>query len=817
MKNLTFKKILPYLVAIALFIVIALVYFSPVLEGKKIRQSDIVNWKGMSKEVYDYRDKTGEEALWTNSMFGGMPAYQISVIYKGVLVKYVDKILKLGLPHPIDKVFLYFLGFFILLLILRVNPWLAVLGSIAFAFSSYFFIILEAGHNSKAHAIAFMAPVLGGIILTYRKRYLWGGALTALFLSLELYTNHLQITYYLLIIIVIFGIAQLIESLQKNEIPAFIKSTLVLIVAAILAVGVNISNLWATYEYGKYTIRGKSELTTEKENRTSGLDIDYATAWSYGIPESLTFLIPDFMGGASHVELSENSESYKALRKNNVPAQQAKQYIRSMPVYWGDQPFTSGPVYVGAIMVFLFVLGIIVVKGKLKWWLIAATVLSLMLAWGHNFMPLTKFFLHYVPAYNKFRAVSMTLVIAEFTIPLLGILALRDIFGDRFNKQQAFKHVKLAFYITGGITLFFALFSGLLFNFVADSDAQLAASGYPDWLIDAIRNDRKATLRADAFRSFIFILLATVAIWAALFKKIKKEFAFTALILLVIADMWTVDKRYLNNSNFETARKVDNPFKPSAADKEILKDDDPDFRVLNLSVNTFNDASTSFYHKSIGGYHGAKLRRYQELIDYHISKNNMDVLNMLNTKYVIMPDRQSNRPVAQFNPGALGNAWLVENFKLVDNADREINALNNFEPSKTAIIDKRFEEQLQNYTPGTDSMGSIVLTKYSPKELHYLFNSANDELVVFSEIYYDKGWNVFIDGEEAPYFRADYVLRAMLVPAGNHEIIWKFEPKVYYVGGNISFISSLIVLLLFISALWFEIKRRPKTHRNSSV
>jgi len=806
MKNIPIKKIWPYLVAIVFFIVLGLIYFSPILEGKKLVQGDIMHWQGMSKEIVDYRTDTGKEALWTNSAFSGMPAYQISVKYKNVLIKYIDQVLKLGLPHPVNLVFLYFLGFFILLLILKVNPWIAVLGSVAFAFSSFFFIIFEAGHNSQAHAIAYMAPVIGGIMLTYRGKLLWGGAITALFLSLELYANHLQITYYLLLIIVIFGITQLIESYQKKELPQFVKATLVLFVIAFFSVGSNISNIWATWEYGKYTIRGKTELTSEQSNRTTGLDIDYVTQWSYGVPETFTLLIPNFMGGASQMALSENSNSYKALINNGIPASQSKQLIQSMPLYWGNQPFTSGPVYAGSIMIFLFFLGIFIVKGKMKWWLVAGTILSIMLAWGHNFMPLTDFFLHYIPGYNKFRAVSMTLVIAEFTIPLLGILALREVFDPARKKDEAFKYLKFAFYISASITFVFAVFPGLFFNFVSPADARYATSGYPDWLISALRDDRESALRMDSLRSFVFILLAAVAVWAALYNKIRKEYAFVALIVLVTIDMWAVDRRFLNDKSFETARKVENPFQPTAADKQILKDKDPDFRVLNLTVDPFADASTSYFHKSLGGYHGAKLRRYQELYDHYISKNNLNVLNMLNTKYLIVAG-ENKQPEARLNPGALGNAWAVDEFKLVNNADEEIAALDNFDPARTAFIDKRFAPLLDNFHIQQGEKGAIRLTSYKPNELVYKFNSAKDELVVFSEIYYDKGWKVFIDGKEMPYFRADYVLRAMIVPAGQHEITWKFEPKAYYAGGTITLISSLLILLLFFGALGAELRK----------
>ncbi len=809
MGKFSIKNLWPYLAAIVLFIILGLTFFSPVLEGEKLKQSDIVNFKGMSKEIADYRDATGDEPLWTNSMFGGMPAYQISTLYKGTYLKTIDKIFMLGLPHPVKLVFLYFLGFFILLLILRVNPWLAVLGAIGFAFSSYFFIILEAGHNSKAHAIGYMAPVLGGIILAYRGKYLWGAAITALFLGLELSANHLQITYYLLIIVVLFGIAQFIESYIKKELPHFFKASVVLIFAAILAVGANISNIWATWEYGKHTIRGKTELTSEKENRTSGLDIDYATAWSYGIAETFTLLIPDFMGGASGKAPSENSQTYNELKKV-IPGQQAKAYLPYFSMYWGKQPFTSGPVYAGAIMFFLFVLGVIVVKGKYKWWLLSATILGIMLAWGKNFMPLTEFFLHYVPGYNKFRAVSMTMVIAELTIPLLGILALKEVFDKNINKKKATKDLMLALGITGGLILFVIMFAGALFDVSAASDSRLTESGFPQSLVNALEHDRVSLIRSEGVRSLIFILISAVAIWIFIAGKIKKEFVFVALIVLVIADMWTVNRRYLNDENFETAHRVDNPFIPTAADKQILQDTDPNFRVLNSTVNTFNDASTSYFHKSIGGYHGAKLRRYQELIDHHISRNNMAVLSMLNTKYFIVPG-QGNQPTVQQNSAALGNAWIVEEYRIVENADEEINALGNFNPEKEAIIDQIFDGQLQDFNKNnTDPEASIQLTSYKPNELVYDFKSSGDELVVFSEIYYDKGWDAYIDGEKLPYLRANFVLRAMVVPSGEHEIVWKFEPAVYYTGGTLSAIFSVIILLMFFAAMGNEMKDKLK-------
>jgi hypothetical protein len=805
MESFSIKKIWPYLVAILLFIALGLIYFSPVLEGKKLKQGDIVNHKGMAKEIVDFRDKTGEEPLWTNSAFSGMPAYMISVKYRGNFLDTIDDILKLGLPHPVQLVFLYFLGFFILLLILRVNPWLAVLGSIGFAFSSYFFIILEAGHNTKAHAIGYMAPVLGGIILAYRGKYFWGAALTALFLGLELAANHLQITYYLMLVVIIFAIAQFIESYKKKELPHFFKASAVLAIAALLAVGANVSRLWAAMEYGKYTIRGKTELTTEKDNRTSGLDIDYATQWSYGVAETFTLLIPDFKGGASGKAPSENSETFDELSRV-IPPAQARQYLPAFSMYWGEQPFTSGPVYAGAIMVFLFVLGLIVVKGKLKWWLLAATLLGIMLAWGKNFMPLTEFFLHYMPGYNKFRAVSMTLVIADLTIPILGMLALKEITRKDINKKDTVKSLAMATGITGGIILGLIAFAGGMFNFSNPQDMRLVQAGFPQSLLDALEADRLSLLRAEGFRSLIFILLAAALIWALVMGKLKKEFVFIGLILLVTIDMWTVNKRYLNNENFERARAVDNPFTPNSIDQQILADKDPNFRVYNRTIgDPFADSRTSFFHKSVGGYHGAKLRRYQELYEHHLAMGNPDVINMLNVKYLIVPGA-NNQPRMQPNPGALGNAWTVKDYRLVENADEEIQALDNFNAATEAIIDKRFADQLEGFEISPDPAASIKLTSYQPNELKYNFKSGQDELVVFSEIYYDKGWNVYVDGEKMPYFRTNYVLRGMIVPAGEHEIVWKFEPAVYYTGGTISAIASIIIILIFFAALGTELK-----------
>ncbi len=810
MKTFSFKQILPYLAAVVLFLVITFVYFSPLLEGKQMQQSDIVHHRGMAKEIMDFRERTGTEPLWTNSMFGGMPAYQISTVYKGNQLGFLDKVITLGLPLPANIVFLYFIGFFILMLVMKVDPWLSIAGSIGFALSSFFFIIIDAGHNSQAFAIGYMAPVLAGIILTMRKHYLWGGLMTAVFLSLEIKMNHPQITYYLLMIVGLYGLFELVDAIRNKWFPSFLKSVLILVVAALFAVATNITSLWATYEYGKYTIRGKSELTDDQHNKTSGLDKDYITMWSYGIGETMTLLIPDVYGGSSSAKVGSNSEIVKALERNNIPKETIDSYTKQrLPfLYWGTQPFTAGPVYVGAIIFFLFILGLFIVKGSVKWWLLSATLLSVILAWGHNLMAVTEFFLTYLPGYNKFRAVTMILVIAEFCMPILGVLAVREFFNPDQDRKKLMRGLQFAAGITGLITIVYAVLPGALLSFVGAKDSSYAQQ-LPDWFMQAIRDERLRLVRTDAIRSFAFILLATGTLLAFYYGKLRKEYVVLALGILILADMFTVNKRYVDNENFTSRSKVDNPFTPSPADELILKDRDPDFRVFNLTVNPFMDASTSYFHKSIGGYHGAKLRRYQDLIEKQLTKNNMAVLDMLNTKYFIVPD-QNKVPTVQVNPGALGNAWFVTGYRLVENADQEIVALDNFNPADTAIVDKSFASLLSSYPGGRDSSAVITLTAYQPNKLDYEYKSGTGGLAVFSEIYYPKGWNAYLDGQLVPHFRVNYVLRAMVLPAGEHKVEFRFEPSVYAVGEKISFASSLLLLVFAAGAVGYGIFRSLK-------
>ena len=789
-----FSKAKPHIIIIVLFALISFAYFSPIIEGKRIDGHDVKTWIGMSKEISDFRDSSGNEALWTNSMFSGMPAYQISVKYSSNLVRYIDKVISLGFPRPANLLFLYLLGFYLLLLSLKVDYRVAAVGAIAYAFSSYFFIIIQAGHMTKAHAIAYLPMVVASVIYTYRGKLLLGGTLTALTVALELYSNHLQITYYLIFILIFIGLYQLFQDYKSQNLPSFFKRSAVLILAALLATGTCFTRLKTTMDYGKDSTRGKSELTSNIENKTKGLDKDYATQWSYGIAETMTLLIPNFQGGASQGELSTNSETYNALKRSP----NAKKIIKSLPLYWGDQPIVSGPTYAGAIVIFLFLLSLFLLKGRFKYWILSLTVLSIFLAWGKNFMPLTELFLDFFPGYNKFRAVSMILIVAEFTLPLLAFLALNNFIFSDADKLSKQKSLKNAFFITSSITLLFALVPNIFFDFVGFNDSMLASNGWP---VEALQSDRASMLSNDAWRSFFFILLAFLSLFFFLKHKVSSNNVILIFAVLLLFDMWTINKRYLNDSHFIRSSKVKIPYKASQADNFILSDNDPNFRVFNQSVSTFNDASTSYFHKSIGGYHGAKLKRYQELIDSHISKGNMQVLNMLNTKYFILQNGKVNR-----NPNVLGNAWFIKDTKIVENADAEILALNNFDASSIAIIDKRFKSLIKEFS--SDSLSSIKLDEYQPNYLKYSSSSKENQIAVFSEVYYDKGWNSYIDGELVSHFRANYILRAMNIPKGNHTIEFRFEPEIFKIGERISLASSILLIfsLIFVSVRELKLK-----------
>lgn len=818
------KSALPHFIAAMLFIIISFAYFYPVLEGKDLKANDSTVSNINSKEIRDYREKFNREPLWTNSIFSGMPAYLISTRFPGNLMKHVDKVLRI-FKMPVSVLFLSMAGFYFMLLLFGVNPWLSTAGAIAYGFSSFFFQILAAGHNTQAIALAYMAPTIGAIYYAYRYDAIKGALLTAFMLSLEILANHLQITYYAAIILLIFLIIEFIYSLKEKSFRKFLKTSLILIIPVAIAIGINFGNLNTIREYGKYSVRGKSDLQAEHKNFSSGLDRDYIVDWSYGIDETMNLLIPNYKGGSSK-PFNKDSETVKALRQNN-----AGDAVNQVTKYWGTQPMTEGPHYMGAIVIFFFVLGLIVVKGREKWWLLIATLLSIMLAWGKNFMPLTNLFIDFFPGYNKFRAVTMTLVIAQFCIPMLGFLALRNFYNGVLTRKEMLKGLKLATGITGGIVLLVFIIPGLAGSFLNPME-----SDYPDWLTSALISDRKELLKADSLRSLIFILLGAGTILAFISGKLRKEYSILVITLLIVFDLWGAGKRYLNADRFERPSAIQKSFAPTTADAEILKDNSY-HRVLNLSVSIFNDNTpTSWFHKSIGGYHGAKLKRYQELIDSSISRelalfqgafrsaeqartindllpvlmpvfNRTSVLNMLNTKYVII-DPQSP-PV--INPRALGNAWFVENPVIVENANMELAYTRIINPSIEAVIDARFRDQVTGTSYQVNRNDTIELVSYQPNELEYKYTADGDKLAVFSEIYYPAGWKCYIDGTESEYFRVNYVLRGMILPGGTHQVKFTFAPSSYINGNKISLASSVLLILITSGYFITRIFRKSKS------
>lgn len=805
------KNTLWIAVCILAFALITLVYFSPIMQGKRLKQHDIEMYKGMSKEIVDYKAQTGEQSLWTNSMFGGMPAWNIGVPQNSNLMTYINRVLNFGFPHPIGAVFVGMLGFFILLLVLDCKIWVSFIGALAFGFTSYMFIVIGAGHNSKAVAMAYMAPVIAGILLTYKGKYLWGGILTAIALALEIRAGHLQITYYLLLIVVCIIIAELVDAIKEKKYLHFLKASGILIGVAVVAILTCTTTLYANYEFGKETMRGKPILTKNVENQTSGLDRDYVTQWSYGIGETWSLMIPNVKGGATGYIGNDN----KALDKCDP---RFRSTIAQQNAYWGDQPGTSGPVYVGAIVCFLFILGLFVVEGKYKWILLAATVLSVLLSWGKNFMGFTDFFLDYIPGYNKFRAVSMTLVIAEVCMPLLAFLALAEIFKNPDTLKQNRRYVYISFGITGGLCLLFYIMPQTFFSFLSQSETiqfqqlQSESDGAIYKLFaDELAKVRVTIFRADTIRSFFFITIAAALILLNINGKLNVKYMFAGLALFVVVDMYTIDKRYLNNDNFIDKRRVDRPFVMTDADKQILQDKSLDYRVINLTVSTFNDASTSYFHKSVGGYHGAKLRRYQDVIDQYLSKHDLNywkMLNMLNTKYIIY-QKDQQRMVSK-NYEAFGNAWIVGDINWVGTPNEEIDAIADTDVKNVAIVNKEFANLVGNFK-ATPAEGTIQLVDYKPNELRYTFDSSKDELVVFSEIWTKQGWMMWIDGVESPLLRANYILRAAVVPAGQHEIVMRYEPSIWRIGNTIQFITSLLILLGFAIVCYHTFKKRDVT------
>ena len=824
-----FKKLIPDIVAVVLFAVISFAYFFPaVTEGRILAQHDAVAGIGSGQEQKEYLEKTGERTRWTNSIFGGMPTYQMSPSYDSTeALGFIQKVYHLFLPTYVWYVFVMLLGFYILLRAFNFKVWLSALGAIIWAFSSYFFIIIAAGHIWKFVTLAYIPPTIAGMVLVYRGKYLVGGLVTALFVALQIMANHPQMSYYFLFVMLFMAIAYGVMAYKENKLKDFFKATGVLVVAGVIGVCINLSNLYHTYQYSKESMRGKSELVKENSaNQTgSGLERDYITQWSYGIGETFSLLVPNVKGGAS-VPLAANED---AMKKANP---MYRGLYSQLGQYWGEQPGTSGPVYVGAFVMFLFILGCFIVKGPMKWALIVGTVFSIVLSWGKNFMGVTDFFIDYVPMYNKFRAVSSILVIAEFTIPLLAIMALKEIMERPAVIKENAKGFYISLALTGGLSLLFAVAPHVFFSsYISTMDMSALQKGIPqDQLVPILTNleeVRVSIFTADAWRSLFIILIGVALIYAYSVGKLKAKVTVALIAVLCLADMWGVNKRYLYDEQFVAkGTEMKQYLQPSDTDKEILEDKSLDYRVLNLAVNTFNENNTAYWHKSIGGYHAAKLRRYQEIIEEHIydemngifsklseaggdmskvDRNAFPVLNMLNTRYFILP-LQDGSTVPVFNPYAYGNAWFVSDVDYVNNANEEIDALHDINPLHTAVVDRKFAEQVK-MTAAPDSLSSIVLKEYQPNALKYEVDSKNGGVVVFSEIYYP-GWISTIDGEEVEHGRADYILRAMNVPAGKHVIEFKFDPKSLHTTETIAYIALALLAIGVVIVMISEFKKR---------
>jgi hypothetical protein len=799
------NKVIPYIVAIVIFTLASILYFHPVLKGQKLNQSDITQFRGMVKEINDFRLDKDAEPYWTGASFCGMPAYQISAYYPNDFVRVLDRTLRF-LPRPADYTFLYFLSFFVLMMALKVNWRLAILGALAFGFSTYLIIIFGAGHNAKAHAIAYMPLVLAGVLWVFQKRYILGFLVTGVAMALEIYTNHPQMTYYLGFCLLILGIVEFIRAIKEKILPIFIKQITVIIAAVLLGVGANSSRLMAMKEYADQSTRGRSELTitydgTEKEV-SKGLDKAYITEYSYAKLETFNLFIPRFMGGGTVEGLSEDSNFYQILEAK-AGIKVAKEYSKQALTYWGDQNIVEAPAYIGAVIFFLFFLGIILVKGRLKQWLVAATVFSILMSWGRNFDMLTNLFIDYIPLYNKFRAVSSIQVVAELCIPILAILGLKAFFSPRISSDEKQDALKKALSIFGGCIVTGFLLAHAFSTFEGLRDSQY--SQLPG-LIDALIADRKSMLLMDSLRSLLLMFLSGSVLLLFLKGKLKQGVTIGILTVFVLFDLISVDKKYVNQDDFKIARKIEKPFIASVADKIILQDK-THFRVANFTVNPMNDGSTSYFHQSIGGYHAAKLGRYQELFEYQIAKNNMQVLNMLNTKYFIVGNDKGEEE-AQLNPDANGNVWFVEKVKVVQSANEEMQALDSLQTKLAVVIDKRNLKEKINFNLQKDTTAVIALLKYDVSRLTYQSKTVKDQFAVFSEIYYKDGWNAYIDGKLTPHFSVNYVLRGMMIPAGEHTIEFKFEPKVIQQGAMISLFSYLI--LMFVSVGWFFYDQKKK-------
>lgn len=818
-----------HLIVLAIFLGITLAYFSPVLKGKVLAQHDVVQSQAMAKEVTDYYKKDGKVTRWTGRMFSGMPADQIWSVTPSNIGAHILIAFKSIFPRPINVMLLYLIGIYILLISVGCSSWLSAIGAIAFAFSTYNITIIEAGHLSKVKALAFIGPILAGVWFVLKKQYWKGLALIAIFLALQIRSNHVQITYYMVLMIAIWGIFELVMAIKNKELNHILKSGAVIFAAFIFGILPNLSMLWPTYEYSKETIRGKQELAAKKIDG-DGLDKDYALSWSYGKAETFSLLVPRFSGGSSSESLDENSATFEALTDLGVQKRQAASFVQQMPTYWGPQPFTSGPAYFGAIIILLAVLGLFVIKSPAKWWLLASFLFCLFLSWGKNMQWFYDIFWNTLPMFNKFRSPTMIISVGNISVIWLAIWGLKTL-----SDEPDWKKYKTPFLrsvgIVGGLCIALSLFGSSFFDFSGPKDEQFRQQmvqmskneGFGNAVLAGLIEDRASMMRSDALRSLIFVLLGAGAVLMILMKKLKAQTGAIVIALLVTVDLWSIASNYLNNDDFVREANREGMYKPSEADQLVLADSDEHFRVLNIAVNTFNDALPSYHYKTIGGYHAAKLKRYQDLIERHISPEmqrlnngfeNLRVLNMLNTKYLVT---SKSKDGVFKNIHNLGEAWFVDAFDYVNTPDEEIDALADFNPKTTAVVNKEFQTYLDGFEAAPEPKRGIAFKSYLPDEISYQSTSVSEQFAVFSEIYYkaNEDWKVYIDGEESEFIRVNYVLRAMRIPAGSHEIVFKFKPRAYFTGETISLVGSVLLVLIVLG--YFFREKIPLLKKEDSV
>lgn len=810
-----FKKYGAYIVAVVVFFVLAYIYCFPVLQGKVVGGGDNDTAAGVAQESIRYTKETGDYTWWNGAVFSGMPNYQLGGGHwkSDELLVPLNRIVS-GTRNVGWTVFLYFICFFVLLRAFKVNKWVCIPGALAIGLSSYFLVIIAAGHMAKCVTLALIAVVVAGFKYIFDKRYVLGAILVMVFVALG-FSPHPQMFYYYYMMMGLFWLAELWIHIKEKRIKDLIVATLIFVAATGIGLGAKMSNVFANSEYITQTMRGgatdiSSDTGGEDASNSTGLDIEYATQWSYGIDETMTYLIPGFLGGASSIDVGKDSDLYRTLVKNGVPAGSAADFCKGVPMYWGEQPFTSGNIYMGALICFLFLLGLLIVEGPYKWALLAATAFSTALAWGHNCMWLTEFFFKYFPMYSKFRAVSSILIVAEVAMPLLAFLAIKEIMDGKIEKKKLIKDIYVSGGITAGLCLLFALFGGLMFTFTSSYDASWA-SNLPDWLYSAIVDQRRHLFHSDCWRSFFFVVAGAFVIWLYAKGKLKNGWLVALLAVLVVVDMWPVDKRYFNDDYFVSPRNRSNAFAIQPYEEQLLQDKSH-FRVLNLTTSPWNDSRTSYYLKSIGGYSAVKLRRYQDLIDQHLSKMHWPVIGMLNAKYIIAAD-ENGQPEPSINPYALGNAWYVDKLYVVDNANAESEALNTIELSHEAVLDKSFAEYVTDLEPAVPEDAYVVLNNYTPKELDYTSSSSEPGTIVFSEIYYPFGWKATIDGEPVDHFRVNYMLRAVNVPAGEHNIHFIFDPDSVRKGTGIATVFIIIIYLCIAGGIGLAVFKKVKSKK----